>query len=133
MATAIKIQVMKVDGALVPLTEYDAIQLEDCAQGTVFNMQKTKKRSNPQHNLYWATLRKVREATGKWPTDDHLHNDLKWACGYVRMRWNNLAGCHMRIIDSISFDEMEQDEFNSYFEMAMSKLAELLGYDPLSL
>ena len=37
----------------------------------------------------------------------------------------------MRVIDSISFDDMEQDEFNSYFEMAMAKLAETLGYDPL--
>jgi len=125
------IQVMKLDNALVPLTEYDAIQLEDCSKGTLFNLKKTKKRSNPQNALYWATLRKVREATGKWPTDEHLHNDLKWACGYVRMRYNALSGQHMRTVDSISFDQMDQQEFNAYFEMAMKKLAEGIGYDPL--
>ena len=37
----------------------------------------------------------------------------------------------MRVIDSISFDEMDQKEFNKYFEMAMAKLSEAIGYDPL--
>lgn len=126
-----KFQVMKIDQSLVPLTEHDANLLADCANGDVFNMTKTKKRSNPHHNLYWAMLRKVREATGKWPTDEHLHNELKWACGYVKMRYNSLAGCHMRVIDSISFDQMDQDEFNLYFELATDKLSEFLGCSPL--
>jgi len=47
------------------------------------------------------------------------------------MRWNGLANCHMRVIDSISFDDMDQKEFNKYFEMAMEKLSEAIGYDPL--
>ena len=126
-----KLQVMKVEGALVPLTEHDADQLAEAAHGSVFNMTKTGKRSNPHHNMYWSILTKVVKATGKWPTRDHLHNDLKWACGYVKMRYNSLAGCHMRVIDSISFDDMDQDEFNLYFELAMAKLAEAIGYDPL--
>ena len=78
-----------------------------------------------------ATLTVVCKATGKWATHRHLHDELKWACGYVRMRWNGLANCHMRVIDSISFDEMDQKEFNKYFEMAMAKLSEAIGYDPL--
>ena len=38
---------------------------------------------------------------------------------------------HMRMIDSINFDEMDQKEFNQYFEMSMAKLAEAIGYDPI--
>lgn len=126
-----KIQVMRVDSALVPVTEYDALKLEDISNGTVFDMTVTGKRSNPHHNMYWATLRRVVKATGKWPTENHLHDDLKWACGYVKMRYNALAGQYMRTLDSIQFDEMSQQEFNQYFEMAMAKLAEGIGYDPL--
>ena len=38
----------------------------------------------------------------------------------------------MRMIDSINFDEMDQKEFNQYFEMSMAKLSEAVGYDVLS-
>jgi len=37
----------------------------------------------------------------------------------------------MRYPDSIGFDDMNQQEFNDYFEMAMAKLTEVLGYDPV--
>lgn len=131
MTKRYKIQVLRVEGALVPLTEHDANQLEDTAINTIFNMTSTKKRSNPHHNMYWAILQRVVKATGKWPTKDHLHDELKWACGYVRMRYNSLTGQHMRTVDSISFDDMSQEEFNNYFDMAMSTLAEGIGYDPL--
>jgi hypothetical protein len=47
------------------------------------------------------------------------------------MRWNSLASAHMRIMDSISFDDMSQKEFNDYFELSMQKLSEAIGYDPL--
>ena len=47
------------------------------------------------------------------------------------MRYNALSGQHMRTVDSIRFDQMDQQEFNAYFEMAMKKLAEGIGYDPL--
>jgi hypothetical protein len=37
----------------------------------------------------------------------------------------------VNIPDSISFDKMNQTEFNKFFELAMAKLAEGIGYDPL--
>ena len=128
-----KIQVQIKDGELHPVTLHDAQQIEEFSQGTVFNITRTAQRSNPQHNLYWATLAKVCKSTGRWPTSAHLHNELKWACGYVRMRWNSLASAHMRMIDSINFDEMDQKEFHQYFDMAMEKLAEAIGHDPLEI
>lgn len=48
-----------------------------------------------------------------------------------QMRWNSLASAHMRIMDSISFDDMSQQEFNQYFELSMQKLSEAVGYDVL--
>lgn len=127
----IKIQVEFKGGQLLPITGYDAELLEDYAQGSVFNLTSTGKRSNPHHNMYWGILRSVCRATGKWPTEKHLHEELKFACGYWTMRYSSLSGAFLRLPDSISFDDMTQQEFSTYFEMAMEKLAEALGYDPV--
>ena len=126
-----KIQVEFKGGQLLPITKYDAQRMEDFKEGSFFNLTSTGKRSNPHHNLYWGVLRDVCKTTQRWPTEHHLHSELKWACGYVKMRWNSLASAHMRVMDSISFDDMSQQEFSNYFELAMQKLTEAIGYDPV--
>ncbi len=131
LGTLHKLQVQLSNGRLVPVSQYDAERMEDYAQGSVFNLSPTKQRSNPQHNLYWSTLRRVSKATGKWPTEHHLHDELKIACGYVRIKLSALNGELVNIPDSISFDKMTQPEFQQYFDMAMKKLAEGIGYDPI--
>ncbi len=127
----VKLQVQLSNGRLVPVSQYDAERMEDYAQGALFNLSSTKQRSNPQHNMYWSILRRVAKATGKWPTEHHLHDELKIACGYVRIKLSALNGELVNIPDSISFDKMNQAEFFKYFELAMKKLAEGIGYDPL--
>jgi len=130
MKSRSKPQVIKSNGQLLPLTQYDAEQLEDYKDGQVFNVSSTGKRSNPHHNLYWSILRSVCRSTGKWPTERQLHNELKFACGYWSIHYSSISGTFLRLPDSISFDQMSQEEFNQYFEMAMAKLAEAVGYDP---
>lgn len=125
------IQVELKNGQLLPITQYDAERIEDYKNGQVFTLISTRKRSNPQHNLYWGILRKACKSTGKWPTERHLHDELKIACGYYQMKYSSITGSFLRVLDSISFDDMDQQEFNQYFEMAMSKLTEALGYDPI--
>jgi hypothetical protein len=126
-----KLQMELRNGYLVPVSQYDAERMEDLPDGTLFNLSQTGKRSNPHHNLYWSTLRRVARDTGKWPTEHHLHDELKIACGYVRIKLSALNGELVNIPDSISFDKMNQAEFFKYFELAMKKLAEGIGYDPL--
>lgn len=129
----INLQMQLRNGQIVPVTQYDAQRLEDYKDGSLFNMKPTKQRSNPHHNLYWATLRNVCDATGKWPTDQHLHHELKIVCGFYKTHFSPLTGSIVRIVDSISFDKMTQQEFNTYFELAMQKLADAIGCDPLEL
>ena len=123
MKSLSKIQVQLKDGNLLRYTRFDAEQIEEYKHGQTFDLVATGKRSNPHHNFRLHT-NNVCKATGKWATHRHLHDELKWACGYVRMRWNGLANCHMRVIDSISFDEMNQ-KFNKYFEMAIASCPRL--------
>ena len=127
-----KIQVHIKNGQLLPVSQYDAERLEEAKQGQVYNLTATGHRSNPHHNLYWSTLRGVCKATGKWPTERHLHDELKIACGYYQMKYSTITGSFLRVLDSISFDDMTQQEFNIYFEMAMAKLTEAIGYDPIT-
>ena len=129
----VPLQVTLTNGRFVPVSSYDAERLEDYAQNTVFEVKPTKSRSNAHHNKYWAILRRVVKATGKWPTEYHLHDELKLACGYVTSYFSALDGSFIRLPDSISFAEMNQTEFNKYFEAAMAKLAEGTGIDPLEL
>ena len=65
----LNLQVIKSGGQFMPSTEYDAKKIEEYKEGQVFNLQPTGKRSNPHHNLYWATLKNVCDSTNRWPTE----------------------------------------------------------------
>lgn len=133
MTKSPKIQVQLKDGQLLPITEYDAVMLDKAKNGQVYTLTPTGRRSNPHINKYWLILDKVVEATGeKWPSKEHLHDELKYACGYFRIRYSEISEMFMRYPDSISFDDMNQQEFNAYFEITMAKLSEALGYDPVN-
>lgn len=126
-----RIQVELRDGRLLPVSVYDAELLGDCKNGQLFDMTRCGKRSNPQHNMYWSMLRNVCKATGKWPDEQHLHAELKLACGFYMTKFSELGGDFMRVPDSINFDAMDQQEFQAYFDAAAAKLSEALGFDPL--
>lgn len=127
-----KIQAELRGGLFLPVTEYDAQRIEDMKDGQLVNLSVASKRSNPHHNLYWSALRNVCKATGKWPTEAHLHHELKLACGYYKTTISPLTGGIVRSTDSISFEKMNQAEFMQYFEAAMEKLSEAIGYDPIT-
>ena len=114
---------------LWPVTKNDAELIEKHGNETIFNLKSTKLRSNPQHNLYWSILRSVCKSTDKWPTETHLHYELKIACGYFNHRYSPLTDSIIRQVDSISFQKMTPQEFNEYFDKAMQKLSECVGYD----
>ena len=124
--------VRKTARGISPAAAFDAEQIMSDPFGTEYDLVKRSRRSLPQLRLYWSVLRNVVRATGKWPTEAHLHDELKIICGYTRPVVNWETGEVHQIIDSISFDAMTQDEFKVYFNQAMEKLAEHLGYDPLS-
>lgn len=127
-----KLQVYKRDGHLLPLTEYDAQEIEDTPIDQLFDLVPVSKRSDPHHKLYWATLGNVVKQTGLWPSSAHLHDDLKMLCGYYRTVVNKANGGLYYIPDSTAYRKMDQAEFSQYFEQAMAKLSETVGYDPLA-
>lgn len=124
--------VRKTARGISPVAAYDAETLMSDPLGTEYDLVKRSRRSLPQLRLYWSVLRNVVRATGKWPTEAHLHDDLKLICGYTRNLVNWETGEVSVVVDSIAFDAMNQDEFRAYFDTAMEKLADHLGFDPLA-
>jgi hypothetical protein len=126
------IQVFKRDGQLLPVTQYDGQMLEDLPDGQLFNISPASKRSDPHHKLYWAVLGNVVKATGKWATAGHLHDDLKMMAGYYRTVANGVTGGLYYVPDSTAYQRMDQAEFAAYFDAAMKRLSEAVGFDPLN-
>ena len=116
---------------LCALSAIDAELLEEFETGAEFRISYASRRSNPQNSLYWVALNRVVKATGKWPTARKLHHTLLIECKFFTPVLS-LDGNHVRLeADSTRFESMKPKEFNTYFELAMQKLAEAVGYDPL--
>tara|TARA_R110000822_G_scaffold23346_5_gene72318 strand:- start:281 stop:694 length:414 start_codon:yes stop_codon:yes gene_type:complete len=121
------------NGALSPVTRYDAEIMETYSQGQVFDIKSVSQRSNPHHKLYWTILNHVVKATGAWPTSAHLHNEVKFLTGYYKSIINQSTGGVFCVVDSISFESMDQKEFSIFFDAVMEKLSDKLGIDPMEL
>ena len=124
---------IKGQGHLLPVTSYDAEEIEFMSDGSLFSLKPEKKRSPPQHKLYWQILRKAVQSTNKWATSEHLHNDLKMLCGHYKATLNAFTGDVYYTADSTAYEKMTQDEFNKYFETALEKLSTALEFDPMEL
>lgn len=120
------------NGALEPVTAYDAEQLAECSGDQAFSLLPISNRSPEHHKLYWLILGKVVKATGKWPTTEYLHRDIKMNLGYYKTIVNQFGGIYY-VTDSTAMKKMNQQEFNIYFEQAIELLADKLGFDPMEL
>ena len=119
------------DGYLNPITQYDAESVEIYKQGQIFDIVAISKRSNPHHKLYWTILKAVVDATAMWPTTVKLHNEIKFLTGYYSSVINERNGHVYYVVDSISFESMDQQEFSAFFDSAMELLAKRLETDPM--
>jgi hypothetical protein len=115
-----------------PVSAYDAELLFSDAAGTEYDLVKRTKRSLPQLRLYWAMLGRVVKATGKWPTPEHLHSDLKIVLGYYIRTVNVFTGEERLEPDSAALDQMSADEFRGFFDRAVIELTNHLEFDPLA-
>lgn len=119
------------DGRLAPVSAFDAETLSRFPAGTQFNVTSRTRRSSPQNRLYWETLGRVVEATGCYPTSEHLHRALKHSLGYVTV-YSDLRGNPFIDVDSVAFDAMSQEAYQTYFDKAMELLNRLTGSDVLA-
>jgi hypothetical protein len=124
--------IRKTAKGFAPVSAYDADLVMAAPLGAEFELVRRSRRSLPQQRLYWQALGQVVRATGKWPTAEHLHHELKLICGYRMTVVNWDTGEVSTAVDSTAFDAMTQDEFRVYFDLAMSKLSEHIRFNVLA-
>lgn len=125
------IQMRRTKAALVPVGAFDDERLEQYPEGSIVEVTIKRRRSNPQNALYWATLAKVVEATGSYPTAEKLHEAIKMALGYT-MPVKMLDGTIMYLPDSTAFARMDAAAYKVFFDKAVELLNRLTGTDVLA-
>lgn len=128
---AIEFYAVRTNTGIKPELAMDAEAMADIPFGKRLKMSVTLPRNRKRDGLYWAVLSEVCRATERWPTSNHLHEDLLITLGYW-IKVVTLSGETRLMRDSTAHDKMSDPEFAAYFNRAMAKLAEELGYDPLA-
>lgn len=116
---------------IVPELAMDREAMDELPFGKRLKVSITYPRNRKRDGLYWAVLGEVCRATDRWPTKQHLHEDLLITLGYW-VKVVTLSGEIRLMRDSTAHDKMTDHEFAGYFNRAMEKLAEELKFDPLA-
>lgn len=109
-------------GVLVPHARFDADLLSRYPQETKLRAEITQPRSVPYQRLYWAVLKAVCDATGRWPNPETLHKALKLHLGVV----DTIASVHgepVLLPGSTAFREMDQAAFREYADTAFDLIS----------
>ena len=109
--------------ALVPVSLYDEETLGDVAQDKDLTVKITRNRSWKQNRLYHALVQKVAENHPHYRSSKPLEMWLKLRMGYVDDVLLH-DGQVMPILSSTSFASMGQDEFQKFFNEALTILVE---------
>ena len=118
----------KVGTVLRPSDDESAELLRKIAPGQPMRWTVHPKRNVRQHRLYWALVNLAHDnlpedIAANWPTPELLSDGIKMACGLVEPRLNPKTGDTFLKLKSIAFDEMDQLEFQTFFEMALEVIA----------
>ncbi len=81
----------------------------------------TKPRSLPQLKLYWSLAGIVYDNSDVFASRDEVSDSIKLACGLSQTTHVKFKGqwYERKTPSSISFENMPQDEFNTFFEKAL--------------
>lgn len=121
--------------SLAPLSSMDAEAIEELPWDAEFTARIKRRRSLPRHNFYWSVLGKIVAATDIAPSKQKLHEALLYVTGYTHFievredgEWRAV-----RVPDSTSFGQMDEDTFGQYLEAALATLSEWTGVDVATL
>jgi hypothetical protein len=111
----IDVIMQKVEGRLVPRTNYDAELIDELPLGKDLRCKITVSRSEPLHRWYWLVLSKVVDNTDQFTTTESLHFFLKIRSGRIQ-KIELHDGSAVLLPKSTSFGSMDDTEFKAYVE-----------------
>jgi len=87
-------------------------------------------RNMRQHRKYFAILRNVVEATGRWASQEHLRRDILLSLGRYDEHVNEFTGEVVQVPHSMALASMPRDEFERLYADTIKLLTDALGADP---
>lgn len=103
--------------ALVPHARYDQELFARYREGEKLRAELTAPRSHSHNRLYWAVLKAVCDATGRWPNSETLHTALKLHLGVVDTI-PDVHGEPVILPGSTAFRAMDAAGFREFFDAA---------------
>lgn len=107
---------------LVPAYPRDAELLDAIPEGAVVSVQPKRPRSPRRHRWFWALCSKVAESHPYYATAEQVAEHLKYRTGRVSTVVLS-DGKVIYVPKSISFSKMDETEFKSFVEEALSWVA----------
>lgn len=118
-------------GKLAPADPYTAERLDSFRSGTTMMVQPVVDSQSPKRKKYWAILaRVVKDCPSPWHTVKEASNALKIALG-VTDDGRTVGGGVIRY--PASLNELQEPEFEEFYEGAMLLLHRITGVDPETL
>lgn len=84
-------------------------------------------RNIAHHRKYWALINTVWAATDGWPSPEDLHIELKIRLGLTKEVIVRSTGEVVKIVGSINFASMNQQDFDKFYERALRELCQIAG------
>lgn len=114
--------------AFIVLSPKDLDRVAKWGDGQQLQVEVKNPRNLQHHNKFRAILSMVADNApeGTTWTEDKLLNALKEELGYYEL-YKDFRGTVKRMLLSTSFESMEQEEFQKFYERSLPLLANLIG------
>lgn len=116
--------------SLVPASKEAREIFAAIKEGATVFIEIWSPRNMAQHRKYFAVLRNVVEATGKWTSQEHLRKDVLLALHRYDEHVSALTGEVVKVPHSMAVASMPKDEFERLYDDTITLLTEALGADP---
>ena len=95
--------------------------------GEVVQCEITRPRNLAHHRKFWALLNVFWQATGDWSSTYGVLIELKVRLGHVQEVLLRDTGELVRVPKSISFAQMDQTEFDVFYDRCIAELCKMGG------
>lgn len=125
-----KIQVVKTsNGFLKPAYNSDYELFNKIKPNEIIEIEYRKKRNVRFHRLFFALMNLAYENQEAYTLLDVMRKDIIKHAGYYTERVNAITGEITQETNSISFSNMEENEFNKLYEDCKTVISQWLGID----
>mgnify|MGYP007100160928 CR=1 FL=1 len=121
-----KIGMVKQDNRLTPLHDRDRDNIRKLKNNAVYEFEVKQNRNLMHHRKFWAVLACVCANSERWTSPERLLLALKIKLGYFECV-PGFDGTEIVSPSSISFSDMDQDKFSSFYSAALPILAAEIG------